>query len=660
MSVDKRLPERKHAEEEGERHVEQLRTILEHLTEGLVISDLQGNLYHWNRAAIEMHGFESLDQCRRLLPEFADTFELSTSDGQILLLEQWPLARILRGETLQNWEVHIRRLDREWKRVWLYGGTLALDAAGNPLLAVITVTDITERKQAEEELKESEARLKRSQAMAHLGSWELDVANNVLTWSDEVYRLFGLQPQEFKATYGAFLEAVHPDDRNAVDKAYSDSLQEGRDTYEIEHRLVRKSNGDVRIVHEKCEHIRDQSGRVIRSVGMVHDITERKQAEEALREAKEHLEIRVQERTAELENARATIAGERQRLYEVLETLPVYVCLLDSDYRMPFANRYFRETFGESMGRRCHYFLFDRTEPCEICETYTVMKTGAPHHWYWTGPNGKDYDIYDFPFTDIDGSLLILEMGIDITEQKHAEEARKQILDELIRSNADLEQFAYVASHDLQEPLRNVASCMQLLEKRYKGKLDAEADKLIWYAVDSVARMKALIIDLLAYSRVSTRGKALKPLDFEELLQQTLRALRPSIAETGAAITHDPLPTVEGDFTQLMQVVQNLISNAIKFRGAEPPQIHVSASRNGEEWIFSVKDNGIGIEQRHLDRIFLIFQRLHKKAQFEGTGMGLAIVKKIIERHQGRIWVESEPGKGSTFYFTIPAKEDMA
>jgi len=268
MSVDKKLPDCRCAEEEGERHVEQLRTILEHLTEGVVISDLQGNLYHWNRAAIEMHGFQTLDECRRHLPEFVDTFELSTSDGQILPVEQWPLARILRGETLENWEVHVRRLDRRFNRVWLYGGTLARDVAGNPLLAVITVTDITERKQAEEELKESEARLKRSQAMAHLGSWELDVANDVLTWSDEVYRLFGLQPQEFKATYGAFLEAVHPDDRNAVDKAYSESLQEGRDTYEIEHRLVRKSNGEVRIVHEKCEHKRDQSGRVIRSVGM--------------------------------------------------------------------------------------------------------------------------------------------------------------------------------------------------------------------------------------------------------------------------------------------------------------------------------------------------------------------------------------------------------
>jgi len=312
------------------------------------------------------------------------------------------------------------------------------------------------------------------------------------------------------------------------------------------------------------------------------------------------------------------------------------------------------------MGRRCHEFLFDRTEPCEICETYTVMKTGARHHWYWTGPNGRDYDIYDFPFTDIDGSLLILEMGIDITEQKQAETARKQILDELIRSNADLEQFAYVASHDLQEPLRNVASCMQLLEKRYRSKLDAEADKLIWYAVDSVARMKALIIDLLAYSRVSTRGNALKPLESEEVLKQTLRALRPSIEETGCVITHDPLPAIEGDFTQLMQVVQNLISNAIKFRGTDSPRIHVSASRNGVEWVFSVTDNGIGIETRHLDRIFLIFQRLHKKTQYQGTGMGLAIVKKIIERHHGRIWVESEPGKGTTFFFTIPAKESIA
>jgi PAS domain S-box-containing protein len=386
------------------------------------------------------------------------------------------------------------------------------------------------------------------------------------------------------------------------------------------------------------------------------DFIENWRAGEALRKSHDELEMRVQERTAELEEAKQDITVERQRLYDVLETLPVYVCLLDSDYRMPFANRYFRETFAKPLGRRCHDFLFNLTEPCEICDTYTVMKTRAPHHWYWTGPNGRDYDIYDFPFFEADGSMLILEMGIDITERNKAEASLKQTLAELTRSNEDLQQFAYVASHDLQEPLRNVASCLQMLEKKYKNNLGADGDQYIHHAVEGAVRMKALITDLLEYSRVATRGKLPKRTDCEQLLDQTLKNLRMAISEAGAMISHDPLPAIFGDDSQLLLVFQNLLQNAIKFRKDVAPEIHVSAVKNKKEWIFSIKDNGIGIESQHLDRIFVIFQRLHKRSQYDGTGMGLAIVKKVVERHGGRIWVVSEPRAGSTFYFTIPEK----
>jgi signal transduction histidine kinase len=237
----------------------------------------------------------------------------------------------------------------------------------------------------------------------------------------------------------------------------------------------------------------------------------------------------------------------------------------------------------------------------------------------------------------------------EIRERKRAEE-------ELIRSNEDLQQFAYVASHDLQEPLRNVASCLQLLEKKYKNNLDAKADQYIHYAVESSVRMKTLILDLLTYSRIGTKGKPPQRLDCELILDQTVKNLRSAISETGAVITHDPLPAVLADDAQLSQVFQNLIGNGIKFRREEQPHIHVSAVKNKTEWIFSVKDNGIGIESRHLDRIFVIFQRLHKRSQYGGTGIGLAIVKKVVERHNGRVWVESEFGSGTTFYFTLPEK----
>jgi light-regulated signal transduction histidine kinase (bacteriophytochrome) len=227
---------------------------------------------------------------------------------------------------------------------------------------------------------------------------------------------------------------------------------------------------------------------------------------------------------------------------------------------------------------------------------------------------------------------------------------------ELQRSNFDLEQFAYVASHDLQEPLRKVSSFCELLAKRYVGQLDERADQYIHFAVDGARRMSALINDLLAFSRVgrTTTGTWLK-LDGEVLLAEALRNLDEVIVQTGAQITHDPLPTVVGETSLLVTVFQNLVGNALKFRGEQPPQVHISVQLDGDFWLFRVADNGIGIDPAYQDRIFVIFQRLHSKDAYPGTGIGLALCRKIIDYHRGQIWLDPDITSGSAFCFTLPA-----
>jgi light-regulated signal transduction histidine kinase (bacteriophytochrome) len=249
-------------------------------------------------------------------------------------------------------------------------------------------------------------------------------------------------------------------------------------------------------------------------------------------------------------------------------------------------------------------------------------------------------------------ALANIQRGI--SELELTKQALQRNSEELGRSNAELEQFAYVASHDLQEPLRMVASYTQLLARRYRGKLDSEADEFIGFAVDGATRMQTLIRDLLSYSRVMTQGHSLQPADATVACDMARRNLQKSIEESGATVSVGLLPTVHADATQLTQLFQNLIGNALKYCKERAPQIRVDAKVGDEAWLFSVQDNGIGIEPQYFERIFQMFQRLHTREEYSGTGIGLAICRRIVERHGGRIWVESEPGRGSTFHFAIP------
>ena len=351
-----------------------------------------------------------------------------TSKGKLAseLGEQSDILRMWIGHYLESREsgtpVAFEYLHkREGRESWHHATVTYLGTAphGYPRFAYV-ILDITDRKRAEEAVRESEIRLTLAQKAANAGTWDWDVSTGEIVWSPGMFEIFGLDPGNAHASFDTWNRVLHSADRTLANKRIEQALAE-HSVLDSEYRILRP-DGEMRWINARGEAIYDDTGKPVRMYGICIDITTRRLAEQALEQAHDRLEARVKERTTELNTAVTTLDTERNRLFDVLETLPVYVCLLDSDYRMPFANRYFRETFAESKGRRCYDFLFGRTEPCETCETYTVMKTRAPHHWFWTGPNGRDYDIYDFPFIDSDGSFMILEMGIDITERKRAEE----------------------------------------------------------------------------------------------------------------------------------------------------------------------------------------------------------------------------------------------
>jgi PAS domain S-box-containing protein len=384
---------------------------------------------------------------------------------------------------------------------------------------------------------------------------------------------------------------------------------------------------------------RDASGNVIGTFGLTRDITATKDAEEKLLE-------------------------ERNLLRTIIDHIPSRLFVKDLESRYMLNNKAHLEFLqatsqDEVTGRTTVDFYPNETGRQALEDDAKVLAGEAilNQEKRELGSEGGDRWslITKIPLRDTRGEIVgVVGISHDITHRKRQEEEAKLRAAELARSNAELEQFAYVASHDLQEPLRSVASCVQLLKKRYESRLDERADEFIRHTVDGTKRMQALITDLLAYSRVGTHTHPFERVEGEEVLAEAVANLTAAIQESGAIVTHDPLPAVVADGSQLTQILQNLIGNAIKFRAERPPEIHVGARRGEGEWVFTVADNGIGIEPQYFDRIFRVFQRLHTRSRYPGTGIGLAICKKIIERHEGRMWIESELDKGSTFHFSLP------
>jgi PAS domain S-box-containing protein len=338
----------------------------------------------------------------------------------------------------------------------------------------------------------------------------------------------------------------------------------------------------------------------------------------------------------------------------LLESAPGAIIIIDSNHQIILANAKTEKIFNYPLNELLNNNI-EQLIPDNQIHALLLQPTDTELELYGQQKDGTTFpvEITLSPLDTSEGRLIIAAVR-DISVRKASEEKLKTLINSLARSNKELERFAYIASHDLQEPLRMISSYTQLLAKKYKDKLDAEANEFIYFAVDGAMRMQQLITDLLSYSRIVTKGKSFSPTQMDTVLSQAIQNLLVSIKESNAVITHAPLPTIQGDSIQLMQVFQNLISNAIKFHQGLNPIIHISVTSKPTEWLFSIQDNGIGIASEFHEKIFLIFHRLHSKKEYEGTGVGLAICKKIIERHGGKIWVESKLEEGSKFCFSLP------
>lgn len=626
------------------------------------------------------------------------------------------------------------------------------DKSGKIIRSVGMIQDITERKLMEEALKESERRLNKSQEIAHLGSWELDLTKNKLTWSDETYRIFGLKPQEFTATYGAFLEAVHPDDRKAVDKAYSDSLKEGRDSYEIEHRVIKKSTGEIRVVYEKCAHIRDKSGKILRSVGMVQDITQRKRAEEkivasetryrrlfesakdgililnaqtgmivdvnpflirllglshkillgkkvwelgffkdivasqdkfielqqkqyiryediALRTADgrridvefvsnvyqvDHLKViqcNIRDIT-ERKRAEKALLENEEKFRSVAETAKDAIVSANSRGKIIYLNKgaemIFGYTVSEAVDKPLTILMPKQLRESHLSGFSRFLTTGKPHAIgktiEMTGikKNGDEFPIeLSLANWTVGNENFFTAIIRDITERKNLDQRK--------------DDFITIAGHELRTPVSAIKIINQILHDML-----ADNPQVLEYLekIDRQTTLQAnLINDLLNVSKIQTgkleiRRETFKP---QDLVKEVVENMQKTVKTHKLIIRGNIHGKIFADREKIGQVLTNFCSNAIKF-SPEGKKVIFKLNDSKKDIVVGVKDNGIGISKEHKNRVFERFYRVYGSGNktFPGLGMGLYISYQIIKLHNGKTWFESKPGKGSTFYFSLP------
>lgn len=600
-----------------------LAAIVESSHDAIVGCDPQGIITSFNRGAEEIYGHPAPEALGR-------HFSILLTPGDQDAMDDI-LARTNAGQTVDHYEALHRKKDGSLINVSLNISPIR-DPQGRIMGASSIARDLGEHKLAEMRQRASEEKF--TKAFQAVPVWlvlgEFDTGRYLEVNDAFVLGTGFSRPEVVGRTSLEIGIWAEPADREEFVRVIK---RDGR-LRDFSARF-RTKDGKVRHCLVSCELL--SLGERPTLLSVVYDVTERQLAEQKLHD-------------------------EMSFSQSLLKALPGVFCLTNRQGRVLRWNQNLEKVtgFGKDQMPGLNALDFfapqERAGVAQAIEEVFAQGQAFLEARLGTKDGGRPYYLTGLA-VDLAGAPGLLGVGLDISQRKEAEARLEKTLAELARSNAELEQFAYVASHDLQEPLRIVTNYLQLLERRHKDKLEPEAAKFILQAVNGAARMRGLIQDLLAYSRVGTRGRSLEPVSAETVMEDVLANLKMSIESCGAVVTSDPLPTVKADPGQLSQLLQNLIGNALKFRGPDPPRVHVSARKQDGQWAFAVRDNGIGIEPQYLERIFGVFQRLHTRSEYPGTGIGLAICKRIVERHQGRMWVESRPGRGSTFHFSIPAGE---